>query len=489
MLAPLDSKQWNMAKAAHLLNRAAFGGSPQEIKDFCALGFDGAVNKILNGADDSAQFPKPDWATPRNLLELRMEVRDLPEEEKKARIKEQQRGLAQHGMALINWWLNRMHDSPNPTREKLTLFWHGHFATSIQKVKDPYLMWQQNDTLRANALGNFGAMTKAIARDPAMMVYLDTNQSRRQHPNENFARELMELFTLGIGNYTEDDIQQAARAFTGYKINPANQTFRFAQFQQDTGVKKFFGKSGNFDGDNIVDMILAKPECARYIAKKVWEFLAYEDPKPAILDHLTNTFRGQNYDIKSLLSEIFRSAEFYSADAYRSQVKSPVQWLIQTTKILETGLPQPQVAINSLRQLGQVPFAPPSVKGWDGGKAWITTSTLLQRYNLANFAVGNGPINVERMRRVGNGNKGAGPSYNVENHTGLDFAKIAPDELRGNPQRLVEYICFRLFQDPLTPRETEKFVSFLEERKDKVDDGTIRDLLHVMMSTPQYQLT
>jgi hypothetical protein len=288
MLAPLNSKQWDMAKAAHLLNRAAFGGSPQEIKDFCALGLDGAVNKVLNGPDDSAQFPKPDWATPRNLLELRMEVRDLPEEEKKMRIKEQQRGMAQHGMALINWWLNRMHDSPNPAREKLTLFWHGHFATSIQKVKDPYLMWQQNETLRANALGNFGAMTKAIARDPAMMVYLDTNQSRRQHPNENFARELMELFTLGIGNYTEEDIQQAARAFTGFKIDPRDQTFRFAQFQQDTGEKKFFGKSGNFNGDDIVDMILGKPECARYISKKVWEFLAYEDPKPAILDHLTN---------------------------------------------------------------------------------------------------------------------------------------------------------------------------------------------------------
>ena len=383
----------------------------------------------------------------------------------------------------------RPHGTPNPFREKLTLFWHGHFATSLQKVKEPYLMWNQNELLRTNALGNFGVLLKDLSRDPAMLIWLDTRESKKEHPNENFARELMELFTLGIGNYSEDDIQQAARAFTGYKINPTDQSFRWAPFQHDDGEKKFFGKTGGFYGDDIIDLILGKPECARFISKKIWEFYAYEDPRPAVVDTLAASFRGHRYEIRPTLEELFRSAEFYSPEAIRAQVKSPVQWVIQTVKILETELPRGPVVANILRQLGQVPFAPPSVKGWDGGKAWITTSTLLLRYNLASFALGKGPIHVDPMRRVAGNKNPARPGFDVENHKPLDFEKLAPAALRGEPKRLVAYLCFRLFQSPLTPRETERFVSFVEEHQDKVDDQTIRDLLHVMMSTPQFQLT
>ena len=489
MLTPLNPKQWDMAKAAHLLNRAGFGGSPQEIKTLCELGFDGAVKSLLNAADESSNFPKPDWAVPRNVFEMRQEVRDLPPDEKKMRQQEMNRDNRDNGLDLIGWWLNRMRFTTFPLREKLTLFWHGHFATSIQKVKEPYLMWQQNETLRENALGNFGAMTKAISRDPAMMIYLDTRESKKEHPNENFARELMELFTLGIGNYTEDDIQQSARAFTGYKINPVDETFRWAPFQHDQTSKKFFGETGNFNGDDIIDRILKQPVCAHFIAKKVWEFFVYEDPKPGLIDAVAANFRASNYEIKPLINEVFRSAEFYSPSAIRTQIKSPVQWLVQTSKILETELPDDQVATNALRQLGQIPFAPPSVKGWDGGKAWITTSTLLQRYNLANFALGNGPMNFERMRKIAAANKAPGPIISVQNHEQIDLEKIAPQELRNDSKRLVDYVCFRLFQDPLTSRETEKFISFLDERKDNLNDNTIRALLHVMMSTPQYQLT
>src|SRR5581483_11736667 len=318
---------------------------------------------------------------------------------------------------------------------------------------------------------------------------LDTRESKKEHPNENFARELMELFTLGIGNYSEDDIQQAARAFTGYKMHPVDQTFRFAPMQHDEGEKKFFGKTGNFNGDDIIDMILEKPQCARFIAKKIWEFYGYESPKPAIVDALANSFRAQKYEIKPLMNEIFRSAEFYSADAIRTRVKSPVQWVVQTVKILETELPRGQVVINVLRQLGQIPFAPPSVKGWDGGKAWITTSTLLLRYNLANFALGRGPINMQRVRNVAANKNMNRPGFDVENHTPIDFEKIAPKELRSDSKRLVAYLAFRLFQSPLGPRESESFIGFVEQHKDNLDDETIRDLLHLMMSTPQYQLT
>lgn len=490
MLTPLRSGQWNLEKAAHLLNRAGFGGAPQEIKALAELGLDRAVASLLNAPDDAEQFPKPDWAAPRNLVEFRQQMRELPQDEKKMRMRMEQREAREHMVDLVAWWTQRMRATPNPLREKLTLFWHGHFATSVQKVKDAYLMWAQNDTLRTHALGNFGAMTKAISRDPAMMIYLDTRESKKAHPNENFARELMELFTLGIGNYTEDDIKQAARAFTGYKIDPRDESFRFAAAQHDEGQKKFFGAAGNFSGDDVIDKILEKPACARFISKKIWEFFAYEDPKPALVDALAGSLRGSRYEIKPLMAEIFRSAEFYSADAVRTQVKSPVQWLVQTAKILETDLPQPIAVGNALRQLGQMPFAPPSVKGWDGGKAWITTSTLLQRYNLANFAVGSGTLNVQGARKIAVANKTPSrPGVEVSNRAHVDLEKIAPAELRSEPQRLVAYLCFRLFQDPLSPRETEAFVHFLDERKDDIDDRAVRDLLHVMMSTPQFQLT
>src|SRR5581483_6257243 len=243
MLTPLPIRQWDMTKAAHLLNRAGFGGSPEQIKAFCELGLDGAGKQVLNARDDAEQFPKPAWAAPRNMMEMRQQLQALPQEERREKFQMMQKEERGNGIDLIAWWLDRMTRSPNPFREKMTLFWHGHFATSVQKVKQPFLMWKQNETLRASAFGNFGAMVKEMSRDPAMLIWLDTRESKKEHPNENFARELMELFTLGIGNYSEDDIQQAARAFTGYKMHPVDQTFRFAPMQHDEGEKKFFGKT------------------------------------------------------------------------------------------------------------------------------------------------------------------------------------------------------------------------------------------------------
>jgi uncharacterized protein (DUF1800 family) len=489
MLTPLDPKQWDVTKAAHLLNRATFGGTPEDIEALHSLGFEGAVHSVLNSPDDANLFPKPAEVTPINIPAMREQTKMLPEEDRKKKLQEMLKQDRGNMFGLISWWIDRMYRTPNPLREKLTLFWHGHFATSAQKVKQSYLMWQQNEMLRQHALGNFGAMTKAVSRDPAMMIYLDTRQSNKAHPNENFARELMELFTLGIGNYTEDDIKQAARAFTGYKINPQDETFRFAPFQHDDGEKTFFGKTGNFNGDDIIGMILQKPVCAQYIAKKLWEFFAYENPAPGVLMPLADSFRSHNYEIKPVMGEIFRSAEFYSPAAIRTQIKSPVQWLLGTGKILETEPQKGLVSVNALRQMGQVPFGPPSVKGWDGGKAWITTSTLLLRYNLANFALGNGPMNVQPMRAVANNNKSGKPGFDVQNRTPVNFAKIAPQDLRGDPDKLVAHLTWRLFQSKLTSRDTQPFVDFLKQKNNDTSDQTIRDLLHLMMSTPQYQLT
>ena len=490
MLTPLHARQWDLQKAAHLLNRAGFGGTPDEIKAFCELGFDKAVQSVLDGPDDSTQFPKPAWAQPRNMLEVRQQMATLTPDEKKAMQQGIQKEYRQEDLDLINWWLDRMRFSANPYREKMTLFWHGHFATSVAKVRDSYLMWQQNETLRQHAFGNFGLMVKAMSRDPAMLIWLDTRQSLKNHPNENFAREVMELFTLGIGNYTENDVQQGARAFTGYRIDPRDETFRYAPLQHDDGQKQFLGKTGPFTGDDVLDVIFQQPACAKFIAKKLWTFYAYEDPSPALVDTLASNFRGTSYEIRPLMNDIFRSAEFYSPDSVRNQIKSPVQWVVETSKVLETPMARPQVTVNALRQLGQIPFAPPNVKGWDGGRSWITTSTLLYRYNMANFAVGTGPLRIERLRGLANGNKSANTNaLDVQNDQGPDLAKVIPQQVRSDPKRLVAYLCFRLYQDPLTPRDTATFVKYVSDHGPAPDDNTLRELLHLMMSTPQYQLT
>ncbi|MGA3170101.1 MAG: DUF1800 domain-containing protein [Chthoniobacteraceae bacterium] len=490
MLTALQTREWDLQKAAHLLNRAGFGGTPDEIKAFYELGLDGAVNLVLDGPDDSTQFPKPSWAQPVNLLKMRQDMMLMAPADQKTVQQTRQRQYRVEGMELINWWLNRMRYTPNPFREKMTLFWHGHFATSVQKVHDSYLMWVQNEMLRQHSFGNFGLMVKAISRDPAMLIWLDTRTSMKGHPNENFAREVMELFTLGIGNYTENDVQQGAKAFTGYRIDPRDETFRYAPFQHDDGDKTFLGHTGPFTGDDVLDIILEQPACAKFIAKKLWTFYVYEDPDPPVVEDLAENFRRTNYEIRPLMNEIFRSAEFYSADAVRTQIKSPVQWVIQTSKLLETNLPRPQITMNALTELGQIPFAPPNVKGWDGGRAWITTSTLLYRYNMANFAVGNGPLRIQRMNRLqGVNNPHANNVIDVDNYQGPDFAKIIPQQVRNDPKRLVAYLCFRLYQDPLTPRDTETFINYIGGKGPNPSDAALRELLHLMMSTPQYQLT
>ena len=489
MLTPLQTRQWDLQKAAHLLNRAGFGGTPDEIKAFCELGLDRAVQTALDGPDDSAQFPKPPWAKPTNIMEMRETAMLMTDADRKTFQQGLQKQYRQEGLDLIGWWLGRMRNSPNPFREKMTLFWHGHFATSVQKVHDSYLMWVQNETLRQHAFGNFGLMTKAISRDPAMLIWLDTRESRKDHPNENFAREVMELFTLGIGNYTEQDVQEGAKAFTGYRLDPRDETFRYAPMQHDDGQKHFLGQTGPFTGDDVIDIILQQPACAKFIAKKLWEFYAYQDPSPELVNALASNLRGTGYEIRPLMNLIFRSEEFYSPDAVRTQIKSPVQWVVQTTKVLETGLPGPQITINALRQLGQIPFAPPNVKGWDGGRAWITTSTLLFRYNMANFAVGNGALHIEPIRKIAGNPKANGNSFDVRNFNTPDLAKIIPQQVRADPHRLIAYLCFRLYQDPLTPRDTATFVNYMSSRGPNPDDQSLRELLHLMMSTPQYQLT
>lgn len=479
MLKSLPQNKWDWRCAGHLLNRAGFGGSPETISQLERLGPEKAVESLLEGSDPAGLPGKPPEVeyTDRRLERQQMEA--LSEPERLARRKEMMRAERQSMIALVGWWLQRMRHSQWVLREKLTLFWHGHFASGAPKVRETYLLWQQNQTLRANALGNFRTLAKAISRDPAMMVYLDTLRSRVDAPNENFAREFFELFTLGIGNYSEDDIRQAARAFTGYRIDPANGAFQFVQKQHDPGPKTIFGKTEKFSGDDVVELATSKPQCARFIGAKLWEFFAYEDPDRALVDAIAAEFLRGNYEIKPLMRKLLMSEEFYSPKSMGTQIKSPVQWLVQSTNVLEVELPPALAVFNCLRQLGQMPFAPPNVKGWDGGKAWINTSTLLARYNFSRFLAGTLKLAPER---------GRGPLHNWQGLAGGDLQRLAPDSLRADPQKLLESLTKRLFQQPLPERDHQQFETYLVSRS-PATDGMVRELLHLMMSTPNYQLT
>src|SRR5258708_3947300 len=259
MLSPLPASKWNFTTAAHLLNRAGCGGSPAEIEALEKMGLENAVDHLVDYEKLPDATSDPAWAKPdpdrikklQEGRELKRKMKGASETERAAleqkgreMFREYQRDQRMHMVELRRWWLQRMAAGPRPLQEKLTLFWHGHFATSIQKVKDPYLMWLQNETFRKLASGSWKEMLMAVTKDPAMLVWLDQTQSRKEHPNENYAREVMELFTLGEGHYTEKDITEAARAFTGLTYNRLQQVSTYRPFIHDAGTKTVLGKTG-----------------------------------------------------------------------------------------------------------------------------------------------------------------------------------------------------------------------------------------------------
>ncbi len=528
-MLPQAPDSWTLFEAAHLLNRAGFGGNPDEIKALHALGRSKAVDSLLNPTEPIGAFPMPDWASRekaveelrergKQFMEMRRTTQDMTAEQserarqeaiKKAQIENRRQGIEGQG-----WWFRTMLKTKAPLREKMTLFWHDHFATSIQKVKQPVLLMIQNDLFRRNALGNFRTLTHEIAKDPAMMFYLDTQSSKKGKPNENFAREVMELFTLGEGNYSEQDIREAARAFTGYQLNRMNGTIEHFERQWDEGDKTVFGKTGKFAGDDVINLIFDQPQAAKLMAGKLWEYFAAEDPPTAAVEALANSFREAKYEVTPLLREIFLSKEFYAAEVMRNQVKSPIQYLLQLLKQLDLQeAPQGYTQV-AQQQLGQVLFMPPNVAGWDWGKAWINTSTLLTRYNIAGFitkGAQDAPAlvanNDDRMMQDGEmmdenapqaqrmlkknpneammGNGMAAARF----WKGPDYDKVVPRELRSRHADLIDTLGFRFFQAPLPEAHRKRFLAFAEEKAGVVfTNHEIAELIHLMLSTPDYQL-
>jgi uncharacterized protein (DUF1800 family) len=360
-------------EARHLLNRSGFGASPGEIAEFSMLTREQAVERLLRPARTVAAQPVPAWVN--EAITPPRQLRDAGESARKAFQQEQVR----RGFELRGWWLAEMIVTPSPLVERMTLFWHNHFVSSQQKVRYVQLMYRQNLLLRQHALGNFAALLHAAAKDPAMILYLDSASNRKGQPNENFAREVMELFTMGEGQYGEADIREAARAFTGWSIEPETGEYRWRPFLHDEGQKTVLGASGNFDGDAVLDILLARPATAEFITRKLWREFVSPLPDEREVRRIAARFRESGYDTRTALRWLLLSPAFWSQEARGSLVKSPADLVVGTVRSFQfqTGDALPFAMVTA--SLGQNLFAPPNVKGWPGGEAWINSSTLLAR--------------------------------------------------------------------------------------------------------------
>lgn len=367
--------------ARHLLSRTSFGATPAEIRNLEAVDYAVAVDRLLAAPRREAMTPAPDWIGmgPAELQRLQKAAdaqRKAGVDGKKLEVR---LPVRDQGRELKNWWIEEMIATDQPLVERMTLFWHGHFTSSLMKVRYPSALFRQNALFRREALGNYASLLRAVARDPAMLIYLDGSGSVARQPNENFARELLELFTLGEGQYGEADIKAAARAFTGWSVDRESGQFVEHPGRHDDGQKTFLGKSGRFGGDEILTILLAHPRTAETLVEKLWREFVSLKPDPAEVTRLAAGFRQGGYEIKPLMRALFLSAAFRDPANRGALIKSPVDLIVGTVHVLGLPVPEKTGLVRMLQGLGQVPFDPPNVKGWAGGESWISTYTLLLR--------------------------------------------------------------------------------------------------------------
>jgi uncharacterized protein (DUF1800 family) len=375
--------------AAHLLRRAGFGGTPDEVRRYAAMSATDAVASLLLLPSPSSIGPPQeleDFGRPVAMATDPLQRSMLSQEMTLSPRKERARRGREAIEALQRWWLNRMLSSPAPLQEKMTLYFHGHF-TSRATPNFPWITYNQNALFRQYALGNLRELTHAVSKDAAMLIYLNGAQNVASHPNENYARELMELFTLGVDNYTEDDVRESARAWTGWRVNHRADEVTFDDSLHDNGEKTFLKRTGNFNGDDIVEIIFAQPQCARFFAASLLSWFVYNDPETALVDGVAALLRRHDFELAPVVGTLLGSNVFYSARAYRALVKSPVEFVVGTYKTL--GLPEvDDSAVTALLQMGQRLFFPPSVAGWPGGENWLTSGTMIARQNFLTRLLG-----------------------------------------------------------------------------------------------------
>jgi uncharacterized protein (DUF1800 family) len=449
------------AQVGHLLRRAGFGVAPGDLAIYEPLGVEGAADRLLNFQH-----------IPNTVMDQKIAAANF----NFSTIQDQQR-----------WWLTRMVYSAHPLEEKMTLFWHGLLTSSYRKVggKQGFpLIQQQNDFLRKNAFARFDDLLAGITIDPAMLIWLDGLNSRKGSPNENFAREEMELFSMGVGNYTQQDIEQSARALTGWTINRQTLQAVFRPLLHDDGTKTFLGQTGNFDYKDIARIIAANPATPKFLARRLWRFFAYENPADADLQPLIAAYNSSNHNIGAMMRALLTSPAFYSSQAYRARLKSPVEFLVGAFRNL--GLPGLEQAnrglLGALIIMGQELFDPPNVAGWPGDQssaAWINTGAWMTRVNVVNALVGaiaNAPAFVLRLQS--------------------DVQRQHID----TPSKFVDYVLLQLVDGQIDSARHQMLVEYLTSNTtagggtlrltggQNLSGNSVRELYYLVMSMPEYQL-
>jgi len=487
-LSPIRDAAFGFDQARHLLNRAGFGGTPRQVQALQQMGLEAAVAALVDyddtpaGPDARPDFDpdimKPLTDAQRQAYRAARKNEDEAALDKFREMRLQQRRADRQQMAeLGRWWIGRMIATPRPLEEKLTLLWHNHFASSYRGVNDSWLMYRQNALLRQHAKGHFGNLAMGIVHDPAMLRYLNNNQNRKGRPNENLARELMELFTLGEGNYTERDIREGARALTGYTYH--DNEFVFRENQHDDGEKTILGQTGHFDGDGFVKVLLRQKACARFVASKLYDHFvadvsAGESPEHTqVINQLARQLWREEYRMAPVLRTLLMSRHFYDPAIVNNRIKSPVQLVVGTVRMLATPPRDMQRLEGALRTMGQQLFAPPSVAGWDGGRQWINTSTLFARQNTCAYLI-------------------TGQHNNYRNWTfekmGYDPMPLIADLPSQTPEAVVDHLLGTLVGDAFIEKRRGPLIEMLNQHGGNVNGDSLVALLLLITALPEYQL-
>ncbi len=489
-LEPIATDRFGYAEARHLLNRAGFGGTGEQIQALAAMGCADAVDYLVDyervdasglagpGLDPSVMRP----LTRAERQELRTARRrnDEKTQAKFRAMRNQAQAADRVQLAeLQRWWLDRMIRTPRPLAEKLTLLWHDHFATHYRGCEDAYLLYRQNRLFREHAAGNFAELVRGVVRDPAMLVFLNNDRNVKRKPNENLARELMELFTLGEGHYTERDIKEGARALTGYTRH--DNDFRFDKAQHDEATKQVFGQRGNFDGDDLADLCLAQRACSEFVAFKVygWFVADLADPEDAdetqrrVITALGAALRRSRYELKPMLTVLLRSEHFYDAAVRGGKIKTPAELTVGLVRTLRTPRRDESLLLDAMKMMGQELFNPPNVSGFSVGRAWINTSTLFIRQNLATYLLTGRLPAIRDWRR---------------DDIGYSPMPLVADLPRRTPEAVVDRLIGLLLGDAAAPGRREQLLRFLADHDNRISDDSLIALLCLITAAPEFQL-
>ncbi len=481
----------NRIKNQHLMWRAGFGPAVEQLDDLSKF----TPKQVYKGLVKASE-KKPAFVNVANdyLQGLFMGIEDAGRQNRKEEDRKKIQKSNREGIRNLNlYWMHEMVNSESQLREKMAFFWHGHFA-----CRNINIFYQQGllDVIRRNALGNFGTLLKEVSRTAAMLNFLNNQQNRKDHPNENFAREVMELFTLGRGNYSEHDVKEAARAFTGWSAN-AKGEFVFRRFQHDFGNKTILGRSGDFGGEDVLDILLEEKQTAKFVTKKIYQFFVNEQVDAAKVEWLSDRFHQNKYDISLLLEDIFTSDWFYDEKNIGSRIKSPVELLVGIQRMLPMKVKQEESLLLLQRTLGQVLFYPPNVAGWPGGKTWIDSSSLMMRMRIPQMMNDQDEMNVKPKddddQMMGR-KDGEDTMKENEKRPGVRQGKPIPVDIDWDPvtkhyesvrkENLLDSVTSNLLQvKSRVPQDVIKQYTDQTGREKFIKTVTIQ-----LMSTPEYQL-